>query len=496
MAINIENNEEMTKLKRLIDKYKNLVNSSYLKYNFLIEFHNTFIGIYKLDFSLKDKKNKNVKYPLKTYIPPSKQIKKPYFLTSNILYFLISEEFNSDMELLLIKKMDNESSIFNGLIINMDKYEIVCYPIKNRLISKNCNIKKFNDDEVLYEYDIYKLYDGINISLYYYNKTWNISGFNKININDICYDKSNTKLKDKLNDIILKNIILGKIYINIDNYILNVNKYKNLLEDYDDINDNIFDKIKEELNIESILNKFYNNLDKKYTYNMVLINKNYNLCSKKDKIKFVNKTNSVENEYNDNTFEEISMKRITHLKQIQKNGLVLISKHNNEDRIIYYNNYYNLNKLLYAHIKKNIFDINMIILRNIIIYKVSKIVLNEVFYKYNNVYNNIVKKIDVLINYLYEYIVKLNFPKSDLLKNELELEYNTKIKQNFIEVIIRFIKKNKYLNDILFLNSENEVDILNFKELYFHNKDLYKSMIKDYILNKEIINDLYLYIFS
>ena len=112
---------EYLKLEKLLEKYKNLNNSSYLKYNFLIDFHNTFEGNYKLEFTLKEKKSKNLKYILKNYVPVNKSAKKPYFLTSNILYFLISEEFSSDIELLLINKTENLSSIFNGLIINLDK---------------------------------------------------------------------------------------------------------------------------------------------------------------------------------------------------------------------------------------------------------------------------------------------------------------------------------------------------------------------------------------
>ena len=508
---------EMNKLENLLEKYRNIINSSYLKYNFIIEFHNIFDGIYKLDITLKEKKTKNFKYPLKNYVSKNaKQVKRPYFLTSNILYFLISDEFNVDIDLLLIKKTDNESSIFNGLIINLDKYEIICHPFKSKLISKNCNIKKFNMDEISYEYDIYKLYDGINISLYYYNKMWNISGFNKININNICYDNNNSKLLTKFNEIILKYIICNKINININNtssntiykYNTKVNNYyynSNSESDVDsylstssdsDVNSDLeYNNILKTLDKHELLNNFYSKLDKKYTYNFVLINKNYNLCNKNDKIKFINKINNNETSYRDILFNKIAIKKINDINANVKNGLILVSKNGNEDRIIYYNNYYNLNKYLYSHIKKNIFDINLIILRNIIIHKINKNIFNEVFvgYKYKNIYNTIIKKLDILVDYLYDYIIKYNFPKLDLLKSEQNEE--EKIKSNFIEVIIKFIKNNKYLNDILFINSDNELEITNFKENYYHNKVLYKSMIKDYIFNKDIINDLYLYIF-
>jgi hypothetical protein len=488
---------EMHKLEILLDKYKNIINSSYLKYNFIIEFHNIFDGIYKLDMTLKEKKSKNIKYPLKTYAIQGvcKQIKKPYFLTSNILYFLISDEFNSDIELLLIRKMDNESSIFNGLIINMDRYEIVCYPPKTKLISKNCNIKKFNMDEILYEYNIYKLYDGINISLYYYNKKWNISGFNKININNMCYDNSNSKLINKFNNIILKYIILGKIDLEYTKNIKeNVSRINDMLEDEYNLHKYLKEK---NIIIDDVLNNFYNVLNKKYTYNFVLINRNYNLCSNKDKIKFINKVNDKENIYSDELFNEIKLKEIRDLDRNDIiNGVILISKNNNEDRVIFYNNYYNLNKYLYSHIKKNVFDINMIILKNILIHKINKNIFNEIFNKYKNVYNIIIKKMDNLVDYLYEYIIKYNFPNLDILKNEKMEE--ERIKDNFIELIIKFIKKNKYLNDIFFINvnEKNETELIIFKETYYHNKVLYKSMLKDYLYNKEIINDLYLYIFN
>ena len=487
---------EYNKLGKLLEKYKNIINSSYLKYNFLIDFHNTFEGNFKLDFTLKEKKSKSQKYALKNYIPISKNAKKPYFLTSNILYFLISEEFTSDIELLLIKKTDNQSSIFNGLIINLDRYEVICNPIKNKLISKNCNIRKFNDDEIMYEYDVYKYYDGINVSLYYYNKIWNISGFNKININNISYDKTNIKLIDKFNDLMLKYIIMEKIKIDIEPYIKDKEQYNIIKKKYDspidDLDSKELTEFKDELKVDCILHKFYGNLDKRYTYNFILINKNYNLCSKKDKLKFVNKINDKDTLYKDECFNNILAKKLDNLKIIQKYGLVLISKNNNEDRIIYYNNYYNLNKLLYVHIKKNVFDINMIILKNIILYKINKNSLSEIFSKYIYLYNHIMKKIDFLVDYLYDYVSKSNFPNIDVLGTDTQ---SNKLKPHLIENVIKFIKKNKYLNEILFINTTNEIEVNNFKDVYFNSKDLYKSMIKDYILHKDLINDIYLYIF-
>ena len=472
---------EYNKLEKLLEKYKNIINSSYLKYNFLIDFHNTFEGSFKLDFTLKEKKSKNQKYALKNYIPISKNAKKPYFLTSNILYFLISEEFTSDIELLLIKKTDNQSSIFNGLIINLDRYGVICTPIRNKLISKNCNIRKFNDDEIMYEYDVYKYYDGINVSLYYYNKIWNISGFNKININNISYDKTNIKLIDKFNDLMFKYIIMEKIKIDIEPYIKNKEQYNIIKKKYDSLIEDLDGKelteFKDGLKVECILHKFYGNLDKRYTYNFILINKNYNLCSKKDKLKFINKINDKDTFYKDECFNNILAKKLDNLKTIQKYGLVLISKNNNEDRIIYYNNYYNLNKLLYVHIKKNIFDINMIILKNIVLYKINKNALSEIFSKYI---------------YLYNHIMKSNFPNIDVFGTDTQ---SNKLKPHLIESVIKFIKKNKYLNEILFINTTNEIEVNNFKDVFFNSKDLYKSMIKDYILHKDLINDIYLYIF-
>jgi hypothetical protein len=138
----------------------------------------------------------------------------------------------------------------------------------------------------------------------------------------------------------------------------------------------------------------------------------------------------------------------------------------------------------------------MIILKNILIHKINKNIFNEIFNKYKNVYNIIIKKMDNLVDYLYEYIIKYNFPNLDILKNEKMEE--ERIKDNFIELIIKFIKKNKYLNDIFFINvnEKNETELIIFKETYYHNKVLYKSMLKDYLYNKEIINDLYLYIFN
>ena len=300
---------------------------------------------------------------------------------------------------------------------------------------------------------------------------------------------------NKFNNIILKYIILGKIDLEYTKNIKeNVSRINDMLEDEYNLHKYLKEK---NIIIDDVLNNFYNVLNKKYTYNFVLINRNYNLCSNKDKIKFINKVNDKENIYSDELFNEIKLKEIRDLDRNDIiNGVILISKNNNEDRVIFYNNYYNLNKYLYSHIKKNVFDINMIILKNILIHKINKNIFNEIFNKYKNVYNIIIKKMDNLVDYLYEYIIKYNFPNLDILKNEKMEE--ERIKDNFIELIIKFIKKNKYLNDIFFINvnEKNETELIIFKETYYHNKVLYKSMLKDYLYNKEIINDLYLYIFN
>ena len=64
---------------------------------------------------------------------------------------------------------------------------------------------------------------------------------------------------------------------------------------------------------------------------------------------------------------------------------------------------------MYVHIKKNVFDINMIMLKNIVLYKINKNVLNELFNKYVYLYSHIIRKIDCLVDYLYDYISKINF---------------------------------------------------------------------------------------
>ena len=155
----------------------------------------------------------------------------------------------------------------------------------------------------------------------------------------------------------------------------------------------------------------------------------------------------------------------------------------------------------------------MILLQNILIYKISKNIFNDIFHKYKNIYNLIIKKIDYLVDYIYEYIINKQMqnyiPYSDISKDKDDINIEEKIKENFVNIIIKFLKKNKYLNDMLFINNNmsicqndenksvlSEYEILKFKEMYYHNKDLYKSLIRDYLYSKEIINDLYLYIFN
>ena len=103
-----------------------------------------------------------------------------------------------------------------------------------------------------------------------------------------------------------------------------------------------------------------------------------------------------------------------------------------------------------------------------------------------------INKFNILIDYLYDYISKSNFPNIDVFGTDTQ---SNKLKPHLIESVIKFIKKNKYLNEILFINTTNEIEVNNFKDVFFNSKDLYKSMIKDYILHKDLINDIYLYIF-
>ena len=419
-------NKELKFFYNIIDKYKKVhVVCSKVKYNFIIDLLNTFDNI---DFSMTIKEKTFIN---NNNVPEIKLNKKNCkFNISNIL-FLKENEFNSDINLLMIYISLNIDTIFNGIIIDTNNFNILCMPLKKPLNTKFSILKNYTDNDITKEYKIYKLYDGSLLNLYYDGKEWCLS-----DINNITYNNKNI-------DIIDNNL-------NFSEYLIGTLKNNNI-------------------NL--------NNLYKGYTYVIYIMYKNYNLSYGKNKIKFVKFIDNVKHNYGDlnenniselNKLHELQIKQKCSMHAKSKYGLLLINKTNNNDnKLIEFSYYKKINKILHMPIKEYNGDINIkyIALRAIIKYKIPKneIINNFTFLLryYNYIHNEIDKIVSNYINIIYEF-------------TPIDTPYKI-----LINKIDRDIKNDKKINDLFYNSNIIQSDTNNLK-----------SILKDYIMQTKYINDI------
>lgn len=410
-------------LNNLLIKYQKISkNTSYVKYNFIIELMNNNDNKLNIEFDIQDKKPNQSKVPLML-------IKKKNVFDVNNLFFLINDTFKTDINQLLIYQTGNISTIYNGLIVNMNDYTINCKPDKNYIYSRFSTFKKYDDDDILFEYDIYKLYDGnvVNFHFDYTQNIWVLSNNKEINLND--------KLIDKLNNetfLSFFNKMIFEYKINIDN------------------------------------------LNKNNTYTFYLINKNYNLSNQKDKLKFITyKSNNNDDNYHlIDQLNEIKIKQLYSIHAKSTYGLLLRSKNNLENRLIFFEYYQKIKKIVYTSINyKSIAnpDIKYITVRAILKYKISK---NDIF----NTYHFLIKYYKYIMNEI-DKIIQLflnEFPNF----NNIEPKY-----KYFIIKINNDIKNNKTINDIFYNNfimQKHEID-----------ENIYQLTLRDFITQQKYINEIY-----
>ena len=410
-------------LNNLLIKYQKISkNTSYVKYNFIIELMNNNDNKLNIEFNIQDKNPNQSKVPLML-------IKKKNVFDVNNLFFLINDAFKTDINQLLIYQTGNISTIYNGLIVNMNDYTINCKPDKNYIYSRFSTFKKYDDDDILFEYDIYKLYDGnvVNFHFDYTQNIWILSNNKEINLNN--------KLIDKLNNetfLSFFNKMIFEYKINIDN------------------------------------------LNKNNTYTFYLINKNYNLSNQKDKLKFITykSNNNDDNCHLIDQLNEIKIKQLYSMHAKSTYGLLLQSKNNLENRLIFFEYYQKIKKIVYTSINyKSIAnpDIKYITVRAILKYKISK---NDIFNTYHfliKYYKYIMTEIDKIIELFLN-----EFPNF----NNIEPKY-----KYFIIKINNDIKNNKTINDIFYNNfimQKHEID-----------ENIYQLTLRDFITQQKYINEIY-----
>ena len=416
----------------LLNKYKkisnNSNNSSYVKYNFIIELVNNSNLSLLFNFTYKDKIDNQHRIPLITFD------KKKNF-DVNVIYFLIKDEFKNDIDSLIIYQNNNVSTIYNGVIIDMNAYNIVCYPEKNYIYSKFSTFKKYENEDILFEYDIFKLYDGELVNLYY-NKKWILSNKNEINLKNKVLDKSNC---ETVESFFYKMLDEKKIDINL--------------------------------------------LDRANTYMFYLINSNYNLSNQKNKIKYVS-CNNFYNKADDNNIlstgeDSIKIKQLYSIYGKSKYGLIFRSKNDLDNRMVFFDYYQKLKKIVYTlpmnHDNSNTLDLKYITVRAVIKYKITK---NDIFNVYPfliKYYKYILNEIDAVIDLFIKY-----FP--NFVNNTIENKYRF-----FIIKINNDIKNKKNVNEIFY---SNFVNLKNGEDI-----NIYRLILRDFITQNKYINDIYNIIF-
>jgi hypothetical protein len=117
----------------------------------------------------------------------------------------------------------------NGLIVELDesshKYKLLTLPPENFNLSKlkRNNINTFYKQKV---YNIFKIYDGTNVNLYYYNDHWVFSTTKGYDVNNLVFHNNKTYL-EIINEILLN-------YPNFDYNKLDKNKCYSLIFKYYD----------------------------------------------------------------------------------------------------------------------------------------------------------------------------------------------------------------------------------------------------------------------
>jgi len=154
---------------------------------------------------LKGKEDKDIKYIRNYFYKPPNYIKT---VVENVIDDKKRIIFNSNRS-----KSDFTNPISfecNGLIIELNenkneneyKYKLLTYPPQNFNLSK----LKRNNINTFYKqglYNIYKIYDGTNVNLYYYNDHWVFSTTKGYDVNNLIFHNNKTYL-EIINELLLK----------------------------------------------------------------------------------------------------------------------------------------------------------------------------------------------------------------------------------------------------------------------------------------------------
>ena len=391
----------------------------------------------------------------------------------------------------------------NGLILEHDpienSYKILCLP------TKICNVMHYAHignslKKKLCNYELYKIYDGTIINLYYYDNSWRFSTFKGYDVNE------QTFYNDTYKNIF--DSILSKKYKNFNYRLLNKNfsytfcfKYQDYHvfnpyyfapNDYIDIDDIIF---LQSCNIQELNDNKKLILNEDYNLPFNVEEKEYRIQNFEQLIEICRTEYSTYNRYKCNKFRTLDYNPTF--------GFLLKEKRGKSENIIIYTNLYDyIKKILYMNtFNKNINQPTSIPLSlttnrykngSNVIMNLALVYLLDLKINKNNNIINLFPQYKLLFlflkKFIYEKLSVIIFNNLNNLKKNKDTINNINVENFILDPIYAPVSSQIIKLSInIYLNSYNMFDFNNKDENIFN----YKSIIQDFILSEQYIIDYY-----
>jgi hypothetical protein len=447
---------------------------------------------------------------------------------------LVQEEFRTDIAYLGITKKNNASSIFNNLIIDMNKFEIVSSPpFKTAIVSKLNTFSKYTIEEIDYEYSLYKYLNGLYLNLSFIDGTWKIS-------NTYYSFKDNISVQTFINHKHFGGKTLQNIFLEMFQQRFGTDKLSEFLEP---THTHLFLLMHKSINIVTSNSGLYYLAKQSVSDSISSISKPQTTHESDTTVRLLDTTRLLEVDHSLRLNRESFIRNNSFVSSFIKNndynnidcgGLMLISKNGNENRIIYNNNFYKLDKLIFKNINRvsspaSHNTIEYIILKNILKYRLYRNDFFTVFSDYLKIYKKVVNGIERIVEDMYS-ILFLNLrvfsPENGVFYTKLvqHLAKNKKIRKMLLGESVDVVAHMRLQNDVTptsttaeyncapqtgkctttaspstnvnldeYTHSKKNMSVKSSSILNSNKKEFYKSTIVDYIHSNHsaFIVDLY-----
>jgi hypothetical protein len=385
----------------------------------------------------------------------------------------------------------------NGLIAeyneSTNKYKMLVIPLEmfnsQKLIKQEIN--KFYDEKV---YQLYKVYDGTIINLYYYNNEWKISTNKAYEANNLIY------VNNKTYQNVLEEIL--ELYPNFTFNNLDINKCYTLCMKYI-----LYHPFIENIHYNNNKLVFLQSVDIQYfnEYNKIIINENEDIGLPISKSYNLDDFQNLQYIYTSLSNEIGRYKKEKNLANYDPIfGIILRSKNFNKTKdysniLLESNLMSKIRNLIYNHSftkKLNFYNVldksnNMIINKNY--YNMLNLISLKIFLTKKDLnlfillfpdYKPIIKMYDVLLKYMTKYLIK-NFNVFTMNLNNIDKLFKNALHLNCqelpIDIPINYNKLNKLMM-IIYIDLKNKKLNINVNENY--------DILYDY-LNNLIYLDYY-----